>query len=87
LMTASDIDRCRQFYHTAVREILGLNPEEQASGDSGLTGELIELLLRMRKEARSNKNFELADKIRDEMIRLGVEVKDTRDGFEWKLNR
>jgi cysteinyl-tRNA synthetase len=86
LMTAGDIDRCRQFYNKAVLEILGLVPEGQPPGDAALTGELIELLLRMRVEARQNKNFELADKIRDEMTSLGIEVKDTRDGFEWRLN-
>jgi cysteinyl-tRNA synthetase len=87
LMTAGDIDRCRQFYDKAVREILGLVPEGEATVDSALTGELIELLLRMRVDARENKNFALADRIRDEMARLGVEVKDTRNGFEWRLNR
>jgi cysteinyl-tRNA synthetase len=29
----------------------------------------------------------MADRIRDEMARLGVEVMDTKDGFEWKLHR
>jgi cysteinyl-tRNA synthetase len=41
----------------------------------------------MRIDARKNKDFDMADRIRDEMARLGVEVMDTKDGFEWKLNR
>jgi cysteinyl-tRNA synthetase len=41
----------------------------------------------MRVDARKNRNFDLADRIRDEMIRLGIEVMDTKDGFEWKLSR
>ena len=85
-MTADDIDRCRQFYHKAVREILGLVHVGQPSENAALTGELIELLLRMRVDARERRNFELADRIRDEMASLGIEVKDTRDGFEWRLN-
>ena len=43
-------------------------------------------MLQMRIDARDDKNFILADKIRDELTALGVEVKDTKDGFEWKLN-
>jgi len=86
-MTENDLEKCRQFYHKAVQEILGLLPEGKASGDQELTRELIELLLQMRTDARKNKDFDMADRIRDEMARLGVEVMDTKDGFEWKLHR
>jgi cysteinyl-tRNA synthetase len=86
-MTENDLEKCRQFYHMAVMEILGLVPDGKVSGDQELTGELINLLLQMRIDARKNKDFDMADRIRDEMARLGVEVMDTKDGFEWKLNR
>ena len=86
-MTENDLEKCRQFYQMAVRDILGLVPEKGDSGDQELTDELIKLLLQMRIDARKNKDFDMADRIRDEMARLGVEVMDTKDGFEWKLNR
>ncbi len=86
-MTENDLEKCRQFYQMAVRDILGLVPEKRDSGDQELTDELIKLLLQMRIDARKNKDFDMADRIRDEMARLGVEVMDTKDGFEWKLNR
>jgi cysteinyl-tRNA synthetase len=86
-MTENDLGKCRQFYHMAVRDILGLVPEKRDSGDQELTDELIKLLLQMRIDARKNKDFDMADRIRDEMARLGVEVMDTKDGFEWKLKR
>jgi cysteinyl-tRNA synthetase len=86
-MTENDLEKYRQFYRVAVMDILGLLPEKKDSGDQELTGELIKLLLEMRIDARKNKNFDMADRIRDEMVRLGVEVMDTKDGFEWKLNR
>ncbi len=86
-MTENDLEKYRQFYHQAVQDILGLVPEGKTSGDQQLTGALIELLLQMRTDARMKKDFNMADRIRDEMARLGVEVMDTRDGFEWKINR
>jgi len=86
-MTENDLEKCRQFYGMTVRDILGLLPEGKDPGGQELTGELIKLLLQMRTDARKNKDFDMADRIRDEMARLGVEVKDTKDGFEWKLNR
>ena len=42
--------------------------------------ELIELLIKLRSEARSEKNFKLSDEIRDELKGIGVEIKDNRDG-------
>jgi cysteinyl-tRNA synthetase len=86
-MTEKDIEQCRQFYGVAVQDILGLVPEGERSGDQELTGKLVDLLLQMRTEARNNKDFDMADRIRDEMARLGIEVMDTKEGFEWKLNR
>ena len=86
-MTENDLEKCRQFYGMTVRDILGLVPEERDPGNQELTGELVKLLLQMRIDARKNKDFDMADRIRDEMARLGVEVMDTKDGFEWKLNR
>jgi cysteinyl-tRNA synthetase len=86
-MTVDDLGKSRQFYQLAVQEIMGLVPEGRDTGDQELTGELIKLLLQMRIDARKNKDFDMADRIRDEMTRLGVEVMDTKDGFEWKLNR
>ena len=45
-----------------------------------LTKNLIELLIKLRSEARSKKNFKLSDEIRDELKVLGIEIKDNKDG-------
>jgi cysteinyl-tRNA synthetase len=41
-------------------------------------------LIHKRSEARKNKDFKLADQLRDELLEIGVEVEDTRDGVKWK---
>jgi cysteinyl-tRNA synthetase len=41
-------------------------------------------LINKRIEARKNKNFKLADELRDALLEIGVEVEDTRDGVKWK---
>lgn len=46
----------------------------------------IDLLLTLRCEAKQNKDWGTADKIRNDLTALGFEIKDTKDGFEWKLN-
>jgi cysteinyl-tRNA synthetase len=57
-----------------------------AAGDA-LTAPLVDLLLEVRQEARKQKLFELADRIRDELARLGVEVSDTKEGSAWRQVR
>ena len=41
---------------------------------------LIELLLKLRNDARKEKNFKLSDEIRDSLKELGIEIKDNKDG-------
>ncbi|SDC78146.1 CysS/YqeB C-terminal domain-containing protein [Williamwhitmania taraxaci] len=45
----------------------------------------MELLLNFRMDAKKNKDFAQSDKIRDELLKLGIVVKDKKDGFDWEL--
>jgi cysteinyl-tRNA synthetase len=83
--SSSDLENWKSFYETAVTGILGLRPPEARGDMDSLNDSLVKLLLQMRTDARKKKDFELADRIRDEMIKMGIEVKDTKDGFEWKI--
>ena len=44
-------------------------------------------LIEKRKKARKNKDYDLADELRDELLKLGVQVEDTREGMKWKKIR
>jgi cysteinyl-tRNA synthetase len=61
-----------------VFEILGLQAEE-GSGDSK-TEELVELLIEIRAEARARKDFATSDKIRDDLLKIGIQLKDEKSG-------
>ncbi len=63
--------------------ILGIF-EQQAAGDDGLTEKLMALIVAIRQEARQNKNWALADKIRDDLKEAGVALEDTPNGVRWK---
>jgi cysteinyl-tRNA synthetase len=47
----------------------------------------VDLLLKIRSEAKAKKDWATSDEIRDELSKLGFEVKDTKDGANWKLNK
>ena len=45
----------------------------------------IKTLIEERLQAKNNKDYELADKIRSELLDLGIEIKDTNVGTKWNL--
>ena len=52
-----------------------------------LHGKVVDMLLEQRVKAKANKDWATSDLIRNELTALGFEIKDTKDGFEWKLSK
>lgn len=44
----------------------------------------IEAMIEKRQAARKERNFALADQIRDELLAKGIILEDTREGVKWK---
>jgi len=87
-ISAKDLEELKTFMHTVIFDILGLKVENPAdSGEDKILRSAVDLLLNIRMEAKKNKDWATADKIRDELNILGVGIKDTKDGFEWSLRR
>jgi cysteinyl-tRNA synthetase len=66
-----------------VYQILGLKEVDHSTDHSEDLNEVMNLLLSLRVEAKNSKDWATADKIRNELTRLGFQIKDTKDGFEW----
>ena len=70
-------------------QILGLFREARAEtkiGEDRLTGPLLDLLVEIRARVRKEKNFALADEIRNRLAGLGVVLEDRPDGTGWKID-
>ena len=52
--------------------------------DDGKDTEKIEQMIEERNNCRNSKNFEQADKIRDELKSMGIDIEDTSDGTIWR---
>jgi cysteinyl-tRNA synthetase len=65
-------------------EILGLEKSQSIASEGDLSDDLIEIMLKLRQEAKQNKDWATADNIRNQLSELGIIIKDTKDGFEWK---
>ena len=83
-ISGTDLDELKSFYKSVVFDILGLKNEAGAANHS-ILNDVVDLILKLRVELKVNKNWAMADKIRDELNALGIEIKDTKDGFEWKF--
>ena len=84
-ITDSNLALLKDVMHQFVFDILGLknvisNKQDQKLGDT------VELLIRMRNDARAQKDFALSDKIRDELLAIGIQLKDGKDGTTFILD-
>ncbi|TVR88765.1 MAG: cysteine--tRNA ligase [Saprospirales bacterium] len=82
------LEKMKETFETVIFEVFGLK-DETAGGDSqsdDLATGLMELILDLRQRAREEKNWGMADTIRDTLKELGVEVKDSKDGSTWTVN-
>jgi cysteinyl-tRNA synthetase len=74
------------FYRELGGQVLGVIPEQAGSAASAeREAGLIRLLLQMRAEARTRKDFAQSDTIRDRLKDLGVILEDGKDGTTWKF--
>ena len=68
-----------------IGSVLGILQDKSFNKASDELREKVELLIKERLDAKNQKDFDLADKIRNELLDLGVEIKDTSDGTDWNL--
>ncbi len=68
----------KSTYITIMEDVLGLKEENEAAG-SHLEG-AINVLIELRKKARTDRNYALSDKIRDDLQAIGVQLKDGKNG-------
>ncbi|SHG22052.1 cysteine--tRNA ligase [Dysgonomonas macrotermitis] len=85
-LTKPDIEELRNLFDTFLFGILGIK-NEAAMSDTGTEAfsKAVDLLLEIRAEAKAKKDWATSDKIRNELNEIGFEIKDGKDGAEWKL--
>ncbi|KAA6340311.1 Cysteine--tRNA ligase [termite gut metagenome] len=87
-ISAEDLENLKDVFNLFLFDILGLKKEQGPSGThEAVYGKVVDMLLEQRMKAKANKDWATSDKIRNELTALGFEIKDTKDGFEWKLNK
>ena len=81
----TDLAHLKNLFYDFVFDILGLKSEKSGS-DSSLVDEVMQVVLSLRNEAKSKKDFATSDKIRDELQKFNITIKDTKEGAVWNVN-
>jgi cysteinyl-tRNA synthetase len=80
-ISEKDLIELKQIMNSFVFEILGLKAEEK-SNDGDIDG-LMQLILLLRADAKSKKDFPTSDRIRDELNKLNYSINDGKNGTTW----
>ena len=78
VLSTATVNMMKSNFHTYLEEILGLAGDHH--GEDGKLNGVMNLLIDLRKEARTKKDYATSDKIRNQLQQLGILLKDEKDG-------
>ncbi|MCK5442520.1 MAG: cysteine--tRNA ligase [Maribacter sp.] len=85
-ITLSDKELLQQTMNSFVFDVLGLENKNDGHQDSDKLQGVVELLIQLRNDARGNKDFATSDKIRDQLLAMGIQLKDGKEGTTFSIS-
>lgn len=79
-LNEKDLGELKSLMNDFVFDILGLKEESSQTDD---LGKLVDFIIKLRLEARANKDYATSDRIRNGLQELGIQLKDSKDGTSW----
>jgi cysteinyl-tRNA synthetase len=88
-ISQTDLDELAAVMRLFAFDLLGLRAEQGKSNNAReeAYGKVVDMVLDLRAKAKAANDWATSDQIRDALSAAGFEVKDTKDGVTWKLNR
>ncbi len=80
----TDISMAKKLFETMLFSVFGLR-DEKGKDDSHLVDYLMATILDIRKQAKLNKDYATSDKIREELEKLNIQIKDSKEGSNWSF--
>ena len=85
-ITENDLNELKATLNGFIFDVLGITNEQIANDNSEKLEGVVNLMIQMRNEARANKDFALSDQIRDQLLAVGIQLKDGKDGTSFSVN-
>ncbi|MCM2301965.1 MAG: cysteine--tRNA ligase [Flavobacteriaceae bacterium] len=84
-LNQEDLEQFKKVLNAFIFDVLGLENIIKTDTSSQLEG-AVEILIKLRNEARISKNWALSDQIRDELLEKGIQLKDGKEGTSFSIN-
>lgn len=84
-LKAEDLKIFTNAMNAFVFDVLGLKDEKAIGNNNDKLEGVVQMLINMRMEARANKDFAMSDQIRDQLIALGIQLKDGKEGTTFSV--
>ena len=84
-LTAEDLKLFSHSINTFIFDVLGLKDEKGVENNNEKLEGVVNMLIGMRNEARANKDFAMSDQIRNQLIELGIQLKDGKEGTTFSI--
>jgi cysteinyl-tRNA synthetase len=84
-LTAEDLKLFGHSISTFTFDVLGLKDEKSVENNNEKLEGVVNMLIGMRNEARANKDFAMSDQIRNQLIVLGIQLKDGKEGTSFSI--
>lgn len=85
-ITENDLNELKVALNGFIFDVLGITNEQATNDNSEKLEGVVNLMIQMRNEARANKDFALSDQIRDQLLAIGIQLKDGKDGTSFSVN-
>ncbi len=82
---AEVLQSAKDYLQKTVTNVLGIEIFRQNTLRNTLESELIEMLIDLRKKSKLEKNYKLADEIRDKLKDMGIILEDAKEGTTYKI--
>lgn len=86
-VSGEDLESAKKFLTSTLTDVLGIVLNQKSDSQNSKEAELIELLIELRTKAKADKNYSLADEIRNRLKDIGIELADGKEGTTYKIIR
>ncbi len=84
-ITAEDLALLKKTMHDFIFDVLGLKTEGLHSSKDNVLEGVMGVILDIRKDVKAKKDFAASDKLRDDLNKINIVIKDTKDGATWSI--
>ncbi len=84
-ISAADLEILSTTMHSFIYNVLGLENQKATDSSNDKLEGTVNMLISMRNKARADKDFAMSDHIRDQLLTLGIQLKDSKEGTTFSI--